>query len=266
MKRDCSSPDLLWLRVWGPKLEEHPGTQVVQPHKNCPASVHFCALAYVSRNQGKVLCFTKALSTSIVYLMSCALDFVWKHQIRRQAVVPHTGTICGYWASTGQLLLDSLRSVRPQHEETASTLKNPEKLQLLTHILTSTLWNQLFSFKNKPAPELFQVQCMIIFAYETLFSVGFGLFRKYLELFALIQGWTWVSLQPVKCIGPKDIGLSWQVSSMRSVICGALWKAEMFWETVGKGCLGGSKLWWELSSLAFHLENAVPSNTLCSAY
>lgn len=265
MKRDGSSPDLLWLHVWGPRLEEHPGTQVAQPHKNCPASAHFCALAYVSRNQGKVAVFHQ----STLYF-HCVFDelcpgFCLKASNQKTGCgAPRRN--CGYWASTGQLLLDSLRSVRPEHEETASTLKNPEKLQLLTHILTSTLWNQLFSFKNKPAPELFQVQCMIVFAYATLFSVGFGLFRKYLELFALTQGWTWVSLQPVKCIGTKDIGLSWQVSSMKSIICGALWKAEMFWETVGKGCLGGSKLGWELSSLAFHLENAVPSNSLCSAY
>lgn len=104
----------------------------------------------------KLPCYIKALSASIVYLMSCALDFIWKHQIRRQAVllprlsaaVPHAGSVCGYWASTRQLLLDSLRSVRLQREETASTLKNPEKLQLLTHVLTSTLRNQLFSFKK----------------------------------------------------------------------------------------------------------------------
>lgn len=39
---------------------------------------------------------------------------------------------------------------------------------------------------KKLASELFQVQCVIIFVYETPYSVGFGLFRKYLELLALI--------------------------------------------------------------------------------
>lgn len=40
--------------------------------------------------------------------------------------------------------------------------------------------------QKKPVSELFQVQCMILFVYETPYSVGFGLFRKYLELLAVI--------------------------------------------------------------------------------
>lgn len=55
--------------------------------KNCPASAHFWALAYISSSWGKVACFTKALSPSIVYLMSCVLDFVWKRQISRLSIV-----------------------------------------------------------------------------------------------------------------------------------------------------------------------------------
>lgn len=40
--------------------------------------------------------------------------------------------------------------------------------------------------QKKPVSELFQVQCVILFVYETPYSVGFGLFRKYLELRAVI--------------------------------------------------------------------------------
>jgi len=102
----------------------------------------------------KSLCFTRWLCTYSVHLMSYALAFVWKCQIRRQAVllprlnaaVFHVGSLCGCWASTGLLLLGSWRAMRLQPEETASPLKNPEKLQLLTHMLTSTLWKQLFCF------------------------------------------------------------------------------------------------------------------------
>lgn len=155
--RDGASSVVLWLHVWGPWWGEHPGTQVLQLHKKivlqAPISGHWLVLLGAGE---KLLCFTKTLFTSIVCLVSCALDFIWKHQIRGQAVllprlnaaVLHGGSIFGYWPSTGQLLLGSLRAVRLQPEETARPLKNPSELQLLTCILTSTLWKQWSSFKK----------------------------------------------------------------------------------------------------------------------
>lgn len=126
-----------------------------------------------------------------------------------------------------------------------------------THI-DLNLVEAVVQLQKKPVSELFQVQCMIIFVCETPRSMGFGLFRKYLELLALIWDWTWVSLQSAKCIGPEGIGLSWQMSSMRTVICDALRTGETCWETVGKDCLGRSKLWVraELCGISFRNCNA----------
>lgn len=116
--RDGASSVVLWLHVWGPWWGEHPGTQVLQLHKKIvlqvPISGHWLVLLGAGE---KLLCFTKTLFTSIVCLVSCALDFIWKHQIRGQAVllprlnaaVLHGGSVFGYWPSTGQLLLGSLR-------------------------------------------------------------------------------------------------------------------------------------------------------------
>lgn len=115
-----------WLRTKNrraPRLPSCPSS--VHP----PISGHWLMFLAVGET---LLCSTKELSPSIVYLMSCGLDFVRKYQIRSQAVllprlnaaVLHVGYTCGYWALTEQFPLGSLRAVRMQPEEAASLMKN----------------------------------------------------------------------------------------------------------------------------------------------
>lgn len=117
---------------------------------------------------------------------------------------------------------------------------------------------------KKPVSGLFQEQCMIILVYETPCSVGFGPFRKYLELLL------WYGT------GPEETCNLWSGKDQRKLIYPG-WCQEWDLFSVAPFKRLAGRLWgevncegkncgWGLSFVAFNLEIAVPRNRLCSAY
>lgn len=183
--------------------------------------------------------------------MSCVLDFVWKCPFRREAVpLPrlndaalHIGSVYDYWALTGQLLCSLRKQPAPWKTHRGCSC-------------SQRYWSQPFGSSGSTSSKA----CV-------WFISGLDPMQCEIWPFWKISGATALRLDLRKlaiCKGTKDIDLSWQVSRMRSVLCGTPQKT--CWETVRKGCLWGNEFGWDLSFVAFNLEIAEPNNPLCSAY
>lgn len=107
-------------------------------------------------------------------------------------------------------------------------LEKPPQAAAAHKSIDLNLMGAVVQLHQKPASDLFQEQYMI----RPHAVWDLALLKNIWRCCSVIG----LDLRKLAiCKGPKDIGLSWKVSRMRSFLCGTLQKT--CWETVRKDCL-----------------------------